>query len=219
MSKPRPVQPRPAASLIIYRQRGGALEILMGCRNSKARFKPGVYVFPGGMLERSDHFVTPATELDKGFSERMGVGRSTSRAQALAVAAIRETFEEVGLIAGSKVDFQTSNHVDWRVFSDAQIAPNLQALDYIGRAITPAHQPIRFDARFFSIAEQHVEGDIKDNGELTDVRWIDIRERESFNMMKVTHLMLDILAKRLTGEETRSPFLYFVNMRPIMKWC
>ena len=190
----------------------------MGCRNSKARFKPGVYVFPGGMLERSDHFVRPASDLDPNFTRRMGVGNSSSRAQALANAAVRETYEEVGLTVGAKVNFRTSNHNNWRTFSDQLMAPNLGALDYIGRAITPAHQPIRFDARFFSTAVEHVDGSIEDNGELTDVRWIALRERDAYNMMKVTHLMLDVLANRLSGDQPKSPFLYFVSMRPTMKW-
>ena len=218
MSNSSPVRPRPAASLIIYRQRGKDLEILMGCRNSKARFKPGVYVFPGGMLERSDHFVTPASDLDPLFTQRMGVGNSSSRAQALANAAIRETYEEVGLTVGTKVDFTPSSHNNWTAFAAKHIAPNLGALDYIGRAITPAHQPIRFDARFFSTSAEHVDGDIEDNGELTDLRWISMRKRESFNMMKVTHFMLDVLTNRLRGQQPKSPFLYFVNMRPTTKW-
>ena len=190
----------------------------MGCRNRKARFKPGVYVFPGGMIERSDHFARPATKLSSRFCAKMGVGNSPQRAQALANGAIRETFEEVGLTLGLPVDFNTSTHADWRDFRDRRLAPNLGALDYIGRAITPSHQPIRFDARFFSVAHEHIDGDIKDNGELTDLRWIRLSERDDFNMMKVTHLMLDTLHARLKKASAKAPFLYFNRRRSILRW-
>ena len=190
----------------------------MGCRNRKARFKPGVYVFPGGMLERADHFVSPATKLDPRFAAKMGVANSVARAQALANAAVRETCEEVGLYLGSPVEFIASKHPDWRPFQDRRLGPNLRALDYIGRAITPSHQPIRFDARFFSVAADHVTGDLKDNGELTDLRWIDLAARDDYNMMKVTHLMLDTLADRLANKSSKAPFLYFNKKRPILNW-
>ncbi|MEM7467467.1 MAG: NUDIX hydrolase [Pseudomonadota bacterium] len=214
----KPVRPRPAASLIIYRKRGKALEVLMGCRNKQARFQPGVYVFPGGMLERADHFVRPANQLNPDFAAKMGVTNSQTRAQALATAAIRETFEEVGLVVGTSVEYSTSSHRDWANFNALGVAPNLAALDYIGRAITPAHQPIRFDARFFCVSAKHVRGTIKDNGELTDSRWIRVSDRDDFNMMKVTHLMLDILHQRVNEGQYSSPFLYFINRRSIMKW-
>lgn len=212
------VKPKNAASLIIYRQARGELEVLMGCRNRKARFKPGVYVFPGGMIERSDNFVKPATKLSGRFAAKMGVANSKPRAQALAMGAIRETFEEVGLYLGATVNFSASPHPHWHAFQERRLAPHLSPLDYIGRAITPSHQPIRFDARFFSVGFENVDGDLKDNGELTDLRWIKLSKRDDFNMMKVTHLMLDTLNERLAKPNTKAPFLYFNKRRPILRW-
>lgn len=190
----------------------------MGCRNRRARFKPGVYVFPGGMIERNDHFVRPATKLPARFTAKMGVGQSHKRAAALAIGAIRETFEEAGLFLAAPVSYNASAHPDWQAFRERHLAPNLKGLDYIGRAITPSFQSIRFDARFFSVPFELVDGDLKDNGELLDLRWIKLSDRDGFNMMKVTHLMLDTLNTRLGKQNSKSPFLYFHKQRPILQW-
>lgn len=212
------VKPRNAASLLIHRGQGEHLEVLMGCRYSKARFKPGVYVFPGGMLERSDATAKPASELSTQHINAMGVGGSPRRAQALASAAIRETFEEVGLFVGAPSKTLVSSHQHWQDFARQGIAPNLNPLRYLGRAITPAHQPIRFDARFFCVAAEHATGEIRDNGELTDLGWIKVSEAENYNMMKVTHLMLARLKETLRDENAKVPFLYFINGNKRMKW-
>lgn len=58
-----PVRPRDAASLVIHRKRDTHHEVLMGRRGKQARFKPGVYVFPGGGLERSDYLAVPVRHL------------------------------------------------------------------------------------------------------------------------------------------------------------
>ena len=57
--KDRPPKIGNAASLVIYRSSNGKYEVLMGRRGSKARFKPGVYVFPGGMVEQADGKLYP----------------------------------------------------------------------------------------------------------------------------------------------------------------
>ena len=47
--------PKDAASIIILRERKGKIYVLMGKRPENSRFMPGVYVFPGGVLERKDY--------------------------------------------------------------------------------------------------------------------------------------------------------------------
>lgn len=212
------VRPRQAASLIIYREGRRGLEVLMGCRHSKARFKPGVYVFPGGMLERSDHNVTPASRLNRTYVDAMGVAGSHSRAQALAVAAIRETSEEVGLLVAKEMASPASNNLNWQTFRDAGLGPHLAPLQYVGRAITPSHQPIRFDARFFCVAYEHVRGKVVDNGELTDTQWVALNKCQHLEMMKVTHLMLETLQEKLTNRSAKAPFLYFIRGQKVLKW-
>jgi 8-oxo-dGTP pyrophosphatase MutT (NUDIX family) len=75
-------RPRDAASLLIYRQQQGELQVLMGRRSTRARFLPDVYVFPGGALETAD---------------RLAARADGHRATALARAAVREAHEETGL--------------------------------------------------------------------------------------------------------------------------
>jgi 8-oxo-dGTP pyrophosphatase MutT (NUDIX family) len=87
-----------AASLVIYRQRGNAKEVLMGRRQKQARFAPGVYVFPGGRLDAAD------CEIDSPIPFKMaGLSKQASlKIQTLALTAVRETFEETGLVLGQK---------------------------------------------------------------------------------------------------------------------
>jgi 8-oxo-dGTP pyrophosphatase MutT (NUDIX family) len=77
----------------------------MGRRHSNHAFLPGKYVFPGGRVDTADCRLRPAADLDPAVAEKLMVkmrGRpSLARARGLAMAAVRETFEEVGLIVGT----------------------------------------------------------------------------------------------------------------------
>src|SRR5690606_27634792 len=121
---------------------------------------PGVYVFPGGMLEREDHRVRPVSGLAADIVPRIAVAGSQHRANALALAAIRETFEESGLVVGVPGDPGPSADPSWRALRARGIAPALAPLCYLGRAITPSIQPIRFHARFFAVDARHVSGEL-----------------------------------------------------------
>jgi len=214
----RLVRPRHAASLVIHREGRNGIEVFMGRRHEKARFKPDVYVFPGGMLERADHAARPGSSLDPAITGKLAVGGSHRRAQALAMAAIRETFEETGLIAGAAGDIGPSPDPSWGHFRELGLAPALHHIDYLGRAITPSDRPIRFHARFFFVSADHLAGDIIPSDELQDLRWVSLAKRSTLRMMKVTELMLDTLARRLSGEITTAPFLSFRHGRPTIAW-
>lgn len=214
----RPVRPRHAASLVIHREGRDGIEVFMGRRHKQARFKPDVYVFPGGMLERADHAVRAGSGLDPAITDKLAVGGSHRRAQALAMAAIRETFEETGLIAGTTGDIGPSRDPTWAHFRVLGLAPALRQIDYLGRAITPSVQPIRFHARFFFVSADHITGDITPSDELEDLRWVPVTKRSSLHMMKVTEFMLDTLKRRLTGEITTAPFLSIQRGRPTAVW-
>ena len=94
----RPVRPRDAASLILLRHEGRELQVLVGRRPPQARFLPGRYVFPGGAVEPGDSRARPASALNLDLVESMAVGGKEMRARSLAMAAVRETFEETGLL-------------------------------------------------------------------------------------------------------------------------
>ena len=203
------VRPRDAASLVIHRKRRTHHEVLMGRRGSKARFKPGVYVFPGGVLERSDYHARSAGELDADIAPRLAVGNSTSKAAALAMAAVREAFEEAGLLLGIPGDVGGVKHATWIEFRRREVAPDLGKLTFVGRAITPSFQPIRFHARFFSVDADHLEGDLSGDGELEDLQWVRIDRPTGLELMIVQEMIMKTLNERLCGRDAPPQRLFF----------
>ena len=190
----------------------------MGRRHKAARFQPGVYVFPGGMVERSDHLARSISNLDPLITTKVAVGRSHRRAAALAMASVRETFEETGLLVGAPGNVGPSRDPTWSRFRELDLAPDLQHVRYLGRAITPSIQPIRFHARFFFVSDEHIHGDIVPSEELEDLQWVSLADIDSLEMMSVTKLMLKTLSRRIKGEITNSPFLSFHNGRRRLRW-
>ena len=67
----RPARPRHAASLVLLRGNTDSPEVLLGRRPMTARFMPGVYVFPGGALERGDHAVASSLEFEPDVIDRV----------------------------------------------------------------------------------------------------------------------------------------------------
>lgn len=188
------MRPRDAATLILVRvPRKGMAEVLLGCRDAGHAFMPNRYVFPGGRADRGDAFVAPATQLRADVAARLQKAASATRARALAVAAIRETFEETGLIIGKKIKGRPPAAVSehWRGFLDVGLAPALDTLDFIARAVTPPNRPRRFNARFFMADFEAVSGgEIKSNGELGDIRWVRLDEAQQLPLPTITGLVL-----------------------------
>jgi len=231
-SPPAPVRPRDAASLLIYRHTGSEIQVLMGKRRPGARFLPDVYVFPGGALDAADALGAALTQPEAQAQAQAGVpldvaagvgagtpglegrdpasrqtnlqsspwvramaARDALHANALLRAALREAQEESG----------------WR-WADAS-PPNLDAtgLCYLGRAITPAQSPRRFHARFFAVPHTCMQQDAHADGELLDLRWVDLRNPERLPIIDVTEFMLDELQRELGGNRSDWPLLSYVN--------
>src|SRR5689334_21730448 len=116
MSTSRPVRPRHAASLVLLRRSAAGTEVLMGRRPAKAVF-PEAYVFPGGRLDPSDASVAPAAPLASHVLDELRAhgGCTPALARALATAAIRETFEETGLLLAAPGDPALSDGA-WAAF-------------------------------------------------------------------------------------------------------
>jgi 8-oxo-dGTP pyrophosphatase MutT (NUDIX family) len=218
-SSERPVRPRDAATLVIYRRGPDSPEVLMGRRSDKARFKPGVYVFPGGRSEPADTRIKPSTPLDPAIAPKLAVGGSPARAQALAMTAIRETFEEAGLLVAAPGDPGPTHHPTWATVRQRGLAPALDRLTYLGRAITPSPQPIRFHARFFAVDAAHAQGDLSGDSELSDLQWVPLRDSARLDVMGVTLLMLEALEQLLADPARfRAPFLSFQHGRRTIQW-
>lgn len=148
-STKRIVRPRAAASLILVRNGSRGPEILLGRRPRGAVFMPGVFVFPGGRVSREDPHIRPASLLDPHLIPFMAVAGDAGRAQTLAMTAVRETFEETGLLLAQAGDPGRATSASWSAFRERGLAPALARLHYIGRAITPTSSTLRFHPRFF----------------------------------------------------------------------
>ena len=134
----RPVRPRHAASLVLLQGEKQNPDVLLGRRPMTARFMPGVYVFPGGALERGDYAVASMLDLRHDVEVRLARHGGPRRARALAWTAIRETWEETGILVGKSGTFEpTRNTAATRAFCNAGLIPSPAQLDYIVRAITP----------------------------------------------------------------------------------
>ena len=187
------MRPRDAATLILVRMRGKTPEVLMGCRAAAHAFMPNRYVFPGGRVDRADAHVPIATPLDRYVNARLQKAATALRARALAVAAVRETFEESGLmlakpLKGGAPDRDFGEH--WKGFLDTGMAPALDCLDLIARAVTPPGRPRRFNARFFMARAEDATGEIRHSSEMGDIRWVRLDEARELPLPTITGLIL-----------------------------
>ncbi len=196
----RAVRPRDAASLIMFRERRGELEVLLGRRDSRHVFLPHFYVFPGGRLDPDDRTVVPAEPLPEAQRSALGRRRPKDDAQAFALAALRETAEETGLTVGKPGAAPPGRGAGWELYRQAGLRPNLGPLSYVGRAITPAESPVRYHNRFFLVHESHVQGELRSNGELLDLGWRRISEAFALGLVDVTEFMLgEAMRQHLVG--------------------
>ena len=209
----KPVRPRDAASLILYRQRGGRAEILVGRRHAGHSFMPQRWVFPGGRVDPGDARVKPATPLREDVALRLAqCTPSPSRARALAVAAIRETFEEVGLLLGKPAQAPKDVPKEWLGFLDRGLAPALDELELVMRAITPTFSPKRFDARFFIADADKAEGKLAGSGELEEIQWVTIEEAIALPLADVTEAVVRQVQRALLHPER-------VRADPVPLYC
>lgn len=138
---------------------------------------PNRLVFPGGSIEADDRRVAPATPLQPHVERHLIRTLTPTRARALAAAAIRETFEETGLLlADTLTETPKKTLPAWQGFHDRGLGPALHELEYFFRAVTPPGRVRRFDARFFLASADHVEGEIAGDGEIIDIGWYDLAE-------------------------------------------
>jgi 8-oxo-dGTP pyrophosphatase MutT (NUDIX family) len=133
-------------------------------------------------VDPQDARAPASSELSPDVAAKLEKRWPASKARALAVAALRETYEETGLAFGKLVD--------------GDLHPDLGRLDYLARAITPTLSPIRFHARFFLTDADGVSGQLGGNGELLDLRWVPIPEALELPIINVTRFVLEEAARR-----------------------
>jgi 8-oxo-dGTP pyrophosphatase MutT (NUDIX family) len=213
----RPVKPKAASSLVLVDTTQSIPRVLMGRRNASLRFMPGKFVFPGGRVEREDRDITAADALDDSVAARLGKRnrRDAPEPRTLALAAIRETFEETGLVIGEKAaPSGTTVPRSWRDFIGLGFLPKIGDLRFLARAVTPQHLPRRFDTRFFiadaaSIAYR-VDGVAHADAELVELLWLPIAEALQLDLGNITGSVLREAAQRFTaGLKADLPAAFF----------
>ena len=204
------VKPRDAATLIIVRRDAKKPRLLMGRRHGGHDFMPDKWVFPGGRIDPSDFRAPYASELRPEIAARLEMTAPPRRARALALTAVRETFEEAGLLLAKAAPVRPASG-PWREFLEIGAAPDLAALDFIARAITPPMVPKRFDARFFMAEAEHLVSLDRqaDCGELDEIAWVDLDEALALDLPSVTRFVLREIPHRLKDPSRGAPYLRF----------
>jgi len=181
--------------------------MLMGRRRPDQVFLPDTYVFPGGRVEPGDralsrHVRLPASESATVQASLRGKP-SDARAAALALAAVRETFEETGILIGAT---RTAEHSapagGWDSFLATGFRPCLDHLTYFARAITPPARPRRYDTRFFTVdASRIVHRTEAIDGELLDIGWFTVSEAKTLKLPSITRVIMQDIASFIAVTE------------------
>lgn len=207
---------RPAATIMFIDDRP-TLEVLMVRRTATMVFAGGMWVFPGGRVDLEDY------EHQAAAQEYEELPDPPAQAQAFCVAAIREAFEEAGILLACPLDgsqlpdlnadqmqadslahhrqaLNAGNLSFLELLRQYQWRPAIDQLHYIGRWITPVGSPKRFDTRFFVARMPDGQTPAHDNNETTNNAWLDPtsalqqHEQGEFKMMTPTVAMLAVLA-------------------------
>jgi 8-oxo-dGTP pyrophosphatase MutT (NUDIX family) len=210
-------RPKDAATLILVDRTGREPKVLLGRRHHGHVFMPGKFVFPGGRIDKTDRLIKPAAALNPQTLKKLMRGVPTisaERARSLALTAIRETFEETGLLLGKPVK-KTGAAPDgpWAEIAKLGFAPDLSDLHFIARAITPPRRPRRFDTRFFSVDASAVahraQGIVHADAELVELVWLPIAEARKLDLPTITGVVLQELESRVAagfGHDLPVPF-------------
>jgi 8-oxo-dGTP pyrophosphatase MutT (NUDIX family) len=201
----RTLRPRDAATLIVVDQSSGEPRVLLGRRRADLVFMPGRFVFPGGRVDLADRHIAAESDLQSGNLDRLMVAMrgnsSIQRARALALAAVRETFEEAGLVIGAPTaDSAFPKSQIWKEFFGLGFRPALGQLTFFARAITPPGRPRRFDTRFFCVPASAIVHKIAiAGGELSDLEWHSIAQARTLELPNITRVVLEDLGERLAA--------------------
>ena len=187
----------------------GKVRILLGQRSNRHVFMPDIFVFPGGRVDEGDELPPAASELGSRCTHHLESQSLERPARAFPLAAIRETYEETGLLVGRKAPSPSQSvPVGWNDYFSAGAVPCMQSFKYVGRAITPPGRTRRFNSRFFVANADQVLLDDRapqDSEELSNLGWYTLDEAFDLNIHFVTRIVLEHINRQLAGE-TSEPF-------------
>jgi len=211
------LRPRDAATLILFRDGVDGAEVLMGRRAQGHVFMASKWVFPGGRIDRSDYRAASATDPTAETLTRLHREVPAARARALTLTAVRETFEETGLMLAEPAPV-ASVAGPWREFRAVGALPDLAALTYVGRAITPPGRTRRFDARFFmaDVSALLTPEPTAGSGELDEIAWLPLEDARSLPLPAITRLILGEAAQRRADPDHTPPFVRMVRGQHII---
>jgi 8-oxo-dGTP pyrophosphatase MutT (NUDIX family) len=193
----RAVRPRNAATLFIVRRDGDKPRVLMGKRHGGHNFMPNLWVFPGGRIDRSDYRAPYATDLRPDVLAKFASHIKPGKARALGLAAIRETFEEAGLLL-AKPGQARSAAGSWREFLAQGALPDLAALSVIFRAITPPMVGKRFDTWFLM-------------ADAEEIAWFEFEAALELPLPSVTRAVIKEVMARVDDPDRPAPFMRFTS--------
>ena len=139
------------------------------------------------------------------------------------LAAVRETYEETGLMLGTHSAKPIAAPAGpWEAFARAHVIPDLGAIHFVARAITPPNRPRRFDSRFFAAeigaVAHRVEGFVGPEAELVELVWLPITEASRLDMPRITAIVLEDLRDRIAAGMSHDqpvPFYRMEHRRPV----
>jgi 8-oxo-dGTP pyrophosphatase MutT (NUDIX family) len=187
---------RDAATVILIRDAQTAPAVLMGQRGAGAAFMPSKFVFPGGAVDTGDAAVPLARPSP--CAPRLAQD-SRLTPGAIAAAAIRELWEETGLILGTPAPWSDAPDA-WQDFAATGHRPDAGALHFAFRAVTPVGRPRRFDARFLLADAAALACDpdaLTGSGELAFLQWVPLGALRQLDLPFITTVVLAEIAARL----------------------
>jgi len=215
-----PVPVRDAASLIVYDREGPS--VLMGRRNARHAFMPNRFVFPGGRVDPADSRVAIAAPFDPVTQRKLAAHTSArhgpARLRAFGVAALREAFEETGVLIGRPSAGATPTSPAFAAFAARGLGLDLSRLAFVARAVTPPGRPRRYDTRFFLLPREAVididPTIVGDNAELEEIAWVPVDEARALPLPTITLTVLDEMTERLA----KDPHLSQDAPVPFYRW-
>ncbi len=188
-----PVTPRAAATLALLRKGSEGLEVLLLRRSHRSRFLPGAYVFPGGRVDADDAseemLALLSASLPSEATPPPPLGFGTTSGKVALITALRETFEEAGIlltrggarsfpmVEGKGVEgLRRALHDGRKPFPLvlAAIGEGLDGgrLNQIGHWMTPVQERYRYDTRFFGAEVPQDCQAYPDGKEMVEALWL-----------------------------------------------